>query len=74
VLAPVLVAAARLYRGVHFPTDVLGSMLLTLPWLAVCWRLLDPGPQRALRGPGRPDDTVPVESCGAPVVQHGSKR
>jgi len=74
VLAPVLVAAARLYRGVHFATDVLGSMLLTLPWLAVCWRLLDPGPQRALRAPGRTDDTVPVESRGAPAVQRGSKR
>lgn len=31
---PVLVAAQRLYSGVHYPTDVLGSVLLALPWIA----------------------------------------
>jgi undecaprenyl-diphosphatase len=45
--AVVLVAAvafARLYRGAHHPTDVLGSLVLTLPWLYALDRLI----------PGRP--------------------
>lgn len=46
VVAVLLVAAARLYYGVHYPTDVLGSLVLALPWLAVCARVLPPGPSR----------------------------
>ncbi|MEU4762428.1 phosphatase PAP2 family protein [Actinosynnema sp. NPDC023794] len=30
---PVVVAAQRLYSGVHYPTDLLGSLLLALPWV-----------------------------------------
>lgn len=45
VVIVVLVAAARLYRGAHHLSDVLGSLLLTLPWLYALDRLL----------PGRPD-------------------
>jgi undecaprenyl-diphosphatase len=41
-----LVALARLYRGAHYPTDVLGSLLFALPWLLVVVRLLT--------APGRP--------------------
>jgi undecaprenyl-diphosphatase len=32
---PLLVAVTRLYRGMHFPTDVLGSWLLAGIWVAV---------------------------------------
>jgi len=35
VLAPPLVALARLYLGVHHPTDVLVSLVFMLAWLAV---------------------------------------
>lgn len=35
-----LVAVGRLYRGVHYPTDVLGSALLTVTWLAITYPLL----------------------------------
>ena len=34
------VALARLYRGAHYPTDLLGSALFAVPWLVVTLRLL----------------------------------
>lgn len=40
VVLVLLVAAARLYRGAHHPSDVLGSLLLTVPWLYALDRLL----------------------------------
>lgn len=40
VAVPVLIAIGRLYEGVHYPTDVAGSLLLALPWTAVAWRVL----------------------------------
>lgn len=35
VLVPVVVAASRLYRGMHYPTDVIGGALLGFTWLRV---------------------------------------
>jgi membrane-associated phospholipid phosphatase len=48
VAVVVVVAAARLYRGAHFPTDVLGSVVFAVPWLLVVLWLIPGGP-----GPGR---------------------
>ncbi len=57
VTAVVLVAVARLYRGAHHPSDVLGSILLGLPWLLMSARLLGarsvpdaPAPRPSLSG------------------------
>ena len=37
------VALSRLYRGVHYPTDVLASIVYACAWLAICWWALRPG-------------------------------
>lgn len=42
VLLALLVAASRIFRGVHHPSDLLGSLLLALPWLATTWWTLRP--------------------------------
>lgn len=38
----VLVAFTLLYRGVHYPTDRVGSVLLAVPWLLTTWWVLHP--------------------------------
>ena len=40
VAMPVCVAFARLYRGMHYPTDVLGGAVLALAWLTVTWAVV----------------------------------
>lgn len=40
VAVPVCVAFARLYRGMHFPSDVLGGAVLALAWLTVTWAVV----------------------------------
>jgi membrane-associated phospholipid phosphatase len=35
ILFPVVVAASRLYRGMHYPTDVLAGALLGFSWLRI---------------------------------------
>ena len=50
---PVLVAVTRLYRGMHFPTDLLGSWLLAGIWITVVVATLLPR-RRAGSGPTQP--------------------
>jgi membrane-associated phospholipid phosphatase len=40
VAIPLCVALARLYRGMHFPTDVLGGAVLGLAWLMIAWAIV----------------------------------
>jgi undecaprenyl-diphosphatase len=41
IVAPVCVGFARLYRGMHFPTDVVAGALLGLTWLTIAsWVVL----------------------------------
>jgi undecaprenyl-diphosphatase len=53
VVVIVAVAAARLYRGAHYPTDALGSVLFAVPWLLVATKACAPSPKRWVR-PGQP--------------------
>lgn len=43
------VAVSRLYWGVHYPTDVLVSLLFAPVWLAACWKYLVREPLSAPR-------------------------
>jgi undecaprenyl-diphosphatase len=52
LLAPPLVASARLYLGVHHPTDVAVSLVFMSAWLAICASVLltdPPCPRHAVR-------------------------
>jgi undecaprenyl-diphosphatase len=42
ILMPLLVAAARLYRGEHHPTDLLGSLVLAALWLTATYLAIRP--------------------------------
>lgn len=42
VVLVVAVGLARLYRGAHHPSDVLGSVLFAVPWLLVTTRVCTP--------------------------------
>ncbi|HEY2671910.1 MAG TPA: phosphatase PAP2 family protein [Rugosimonospora sp.] len=42
VVMPALVAASRMYRGMHHPTDVLGSVVLATFWLAAVYLAVRP--------------------------------
>ncbi|HZD74743.1 MAG TPA: phosphatase PAP2 family protein [Actinomycetota bacterium] len=56
IIAPVVVGLARLYRGMHFPTDVIAGALLGLVWLPLTVRAVRLGVlhQRLRAGaPGR---------------------
>ncbi|KQV26250.1 MULTISPECIES: phosphatase PAP2 family protein [unclassified Microcella] len=45
IVLPLLVAWARMYQGMHFPSDVLASFLFAPLWLAVCWWAIRPQPR-----------------------------
>jgi membrane-associated phospholipid phosphatase len=42
VLLPAFVLASRLYRGMHWPTDVAASVVFTLAWLLILRAVLLP--------------------------------
>lgn len=42
IVLPLGVAWARMYQGMHFPTDVLASFVFAPLWLAACWWAIRP--------------------------------
>lgn len=50
---PVLVAASRLYRGEHHPTDVAGSLVLSALWLTATTLVIRPNPSQARSRQGK---------------------
>jgi membrane-associated phospholipid phosphatase len=69
VVVPLVVAASRMYRGMHYFTDVLGGLLLGWLWLVACVRGIRLGvAHRALRHGG--DGTGGGPRRGS-AVRHG---
>ena len=42
VVMPVGVAWCRLYRGMHHPWDLVGSVVLAAGWITVCYLVIRP--------------------------------
>jgi undecaprenyl-diphosphatase len=55
VAMPLWVAVSRMYRGMHHPTDILGSMVLSALWLSAVYWLV------------KPNADLPAEEVPAPV-------
>ncbi|GIG91584.1 phosphatase PAP2 family protein [Plantactinospora endophytica] len=53
VVMPLGVAASRMYRGMHHPSDFAGAMLLTALWIGLLWLVVRPN-EELTRG-GRQD-------------------
>jgi undecaprenyl-diphosphatase len=67
VVLPVCVALARMYRGMHFPTDILGSVLLAVLWLTITSAVI-------LRHPVEKADDAPTSTESRDLADHRSTR
>jgi undecaprenyl-diphosphatase len=54
IVMPVMIALARLYRGEHHPTDILGSLLFAALWLTATTMLIRPAKGSRDRAGRRP--------------------
>jgi undecaprenyl-diphosphatase len=54
VVMPVMIAVARMYRGEHHPTDILGSLLFAAFWLTATTMLIKPAKDALDRAGRRP--------------------
>lgn len=48
IAGPAMIAASRLYLGVHYPTDVLAGLVLGVGWVLL-WRVPIPAPEGSKR-------------------------
>jgi membrane-associated phospholipid phosphatase len=65
IVLPLIVAGSRLYRGMHYPTDVIAGALLGFSWLRICARaVLDSAVLRvrAVHLPGARRPSVPASA------------
>jgi undecaprenyl-diphosphatase len=54
IVMPVMIAVARMYRGEHHPTDILGSLLFAAFWLTATTMLIKPAKDALDRAGRRP--------------------
>ena len=54
IVMPVMIAVARMYRGEHHPTDILGSLLFAALWLTATTMLIKPAKDGLDRAGRRP--------------------
>jgi len=66
VFMPLMIAAARIYRGAHHPLDVTGGVLLALLWLTAVTLAVRPNADLLAPSPSAPDP-VPVRPTATPV-------
>jgi len=66
VVVPLLVAASRLYRGMHFPTDVAAGALLGLTWLGTVTYVLLLKRPRSPRDGGLGPGSTPGQAARQP--------
>ncbi len=65
IVMPVMIAVARMYRGEHHPTDILGSLLFAALWLTATTMLIKPN-ENAFHRPGR----LPLGRLGRKAGEH----
>ena len=68
IVLPLVVAGSRLYRGMHYPTDVLAGALLGFSWLRISARAVLDSAVRRVNGvhvPGTRPRTVPAARAHA---------
>jgi membrane-associated phospholipid phosphatase len=68
ILFPLVVAASRLYRGMHYPTDVLAGALLGFSWLRASMYAVLHGPEGSARNAQLPEARI-TELPGARTAQ-----
>jgi undecaprenyl-diphosphatase len=61
IAMPILVAASRIYRGMHHPTDILGSLILAGAWTAIAYVAIRPHAD-FVEQRGRADDIATGQS------------
>jgi undecaprenyl-diphosphatase len=64
IAMPILVSTARMYRGEHHPTDVLGSFIFAALWIPALYLLIKPN---AMSGVPAATSTKPSASGGHPA-------
>lgn len=61
VVMPAVVAVSRLYRGMHYPTDVMGAVLLAAIWMTLLWWVVRPDARDTdQQGPVAPIERRPL--------------